>query len=351
MRRKRASCLLVMDKEQTVRQLLGNVLDRAERQLSYKGDDESRKEVVRPVVSDLLSNVRQNLETVDAAIAADRADEEQDTTSTRLLESSEAPAPTQILGTSPIENYGQNPTITMTALAHELWKHVIRPGDTVIDATAGNGGDSLVIANLLFASLENRPDDISNVSDRSNSGQLIAIDILEEACENTRSALSAAIPNEIFQTSVQVLQQSHAPLPCLSKPVALVVYNLGFLPNSSQRQLITTTDTTIQSLADAALLTRIGGMLSVMTYPRTNPAEHQAVRILLQGLALFTSNTHSFVDFVTNSEIDNGVRELLLLTLKHIRSTGSTSQTWRVHEHRKLGWIDAPTLYTATRIK
>ena len=174
--------MTALDKEQAVRQLLGNVLDRAERQLSYKGDESTTaaEEGVRPVASDIFLNVRQTIETVDADIIVD------DDPEPRLLDQTATPtsAPVQMLGTSPIDNYGQNPTITMTALAHELWKHVIRPGDIVIDATAGNGGDALILSDLLFA-VSNTTTSTDNDSATSSTSQLIAIDILEEACLQT----------------------------------------------------------------------------------------------------------------------------------------------------------------------
>lgn len=34
----------------------------------------------------------------------------------------------------------------LTQIAQELWQHVCRPGDTVVDATCGNGHDTLCLA-------------------------------------------------------------------------------------------------------------------------------------------------------------------------------------------------------------
>ena len=77
------------------------------------------------------------------------------------------------------------------------------------------------------------------------------------------------------------------------------------------------------------------------------------VRTLFEGMALFSSNTHNYGDLVEGEELNvtESVRERLMVTLKYIENRGSTNQTWRVYEHRKLGWVDAPILLTATRVK
>ena len=47
--------------------------------------------------------------------------------------------------------YLSNPNVTPTALAHSLWRETIIPGvDTVIDATCGNGKDSVALSEMLF---------------------------------------------------------------------------------------------------------------------------------------------------------------------------------------------------------
>lgn len=37
----------------------------------------------------------------------------------------------------------------LTSVAQELWQSFVQPGDTVIDATAGNGGDTVWLANAV----------------------------------------------------------------------------------------------------------------------------------------------------------------------------------------------------------
>merc|ERR1719491_1039742 len=76
--------------------------------------------------------------------------------------------------------YLSNPTITPTALAHSLWKTVIRPyDDIVIDATCGNGKDAVALCSMLFPEIEEEEDTISA---SSTSPKLICIDIQKRAC-------------------------------------------------------------------------------------------------------------------------------------------------------------------------
>ncbi|KVH99223.1 DNA-binding HORMA [Cynara cardunculus var. scolymus] len=62
-----------------------------------------------------------------------------------------------------------------TEVAHSVWKHVVQKGDTVVDATCGNGYDTLAMVNM--------------VSDKSLSGRVYAMDIQETAIKNTMSVL------------------------------------------------------------------------------------------------------------------------------------------------------------------
>lgn len=192
-----------------------------------------------------------------------------------------------------------------------------------------------------------------------------------------------------MEHNVHVLHQSHAPLrlpvvvgddASLLHSVAVIVYNLGFLPRQPENRAVqTTATTTLASLADAALILRVGGLLSVMTYPRSNPHEHAVVRAFVEGLALFTSQTRDWreyaetVPLLVRKQPDHGggsssssspeeeekdhdddetnLRAQLIRCLEHVWDQGDAQQTWRVHENRKLGWTDAPILLTATRIK
>ncbi|GAX19102.1 hypothetical protein FisN_3Lh041 [Fistulifera solaris] len=266
----------------------------------------------------------------------------------------------------PIHNYGKNPAITTTALAHLLWSHVLQDAThtAVIDATAGNGNDAVFLAQLLFPNLSN---DTAQVS----TNQLLCLDVQERACQVTEQRLADLLPQSILQNNVQVLQQSHATFPDSQGPVSLVVYNLGYLPNSTHlegddapdKNIKTNTQSTLNSLMNAATLLQVGGMLSIMTYPRSDAVEDAAVHAFCQGLALFSSQTQDWRGMFTENDnknhpdlalsplIDRTVKQQIYFNLEKVLHALGSKSAWRVQEYKKMGWIDSPILVTAFRIK
>ena len=92
-------------------------------------------------------------------------------------------------------------------------------------------------------------------------------------------------------------------------------------------------------------------MVSVLTYPKTGPQEDVAVRALLECMALLSSRTRKWQDFLKELECSNDIKELVQKEMERAVQLGDPQQTWRVSEHNKLGMDQAPILLTATRIK
>jgi len=130
-------------------------------------------------------------------------------------------------------------------LAHDLWGKILEPFDAAIDATCGNGKDSLVLSQIL----------------KPLKGMLFCIDIQEKAIENTKVLLQ----NE---TIAQFYLQSHETLPEVpsSHNLKLIVFNLGYLP-SGDKTLTTKVDSTLQSVLNALNVLSFGGMVSITCYP------------------------------------------------------------------------------------
>lgn len=132
--------------------------------------------------------------------------------------------------------------------AHALWEALLSPTDTVIDATCGNGHDTLKLATLL------------------PQGHVYSIDIQEVALTQARQRCPH--PNITF------LHQSHTELPNLL--CKLIVYNLGYLPGGD-KALTTTASTTLQSVQRALTL---GEALSITCYPRHPEGEIEEKTLL-----------------------------------------------------------------------
>lgn len=340
--------------------LLGGTLRRADRTLSSVSE-------ARETIDDASDDGRpRDLETVrDLVRGIQQATSSRNDQNTGIIKQSKGSKPGSpsfydTADQDDLINYGSNPTITMTALAHVLWKSIIRPGkDSAIDATAGNGGDAMVLAELMFP-----PMCATEEKNENYVSHLVCIDIQQSACEATKSSLSKVLSDYVMRHHVTIHHTSHAPLippPPEAGPVALVAYNLGYLPGqerSTEATTVTQSSTTLTSLADAVIYLRVGGLLSVMTYPQTNSLEDASVQAFVEGLALFSSQSHNWQDFLVEAEplrypaLDgDDARREIRQRLQYVHEELGARQCWRVHVHEKLGWVNAPRLLTATRVR
>lgn len=138
-------------------------------------------------------------------------------------------------------------------LAHTYWKAIIKPGDIVIDATCGNGHDTLVLALLAIH--------------EEKEGTLIAIDNQPQALESAKKRLSSQL-SENQMKHILFINQCHSTFPInLNKEsVTLIAYNLGYLPGGN-KALTTMSETTHESLKAALPLIRHGGAICITCYP------------------------------------------------------------------------------------
>ena len=149
---------------------------------------------------------------------------------------------------------------SLTQLAHELLAERLQPGDIAIDATAGNGHDTLFLAHRV-----------------GQTGEVHAYDIQAEALQATRRRLDEAG----CAGRVQLHPASHSrllhTLPADYRGrVAAVVFNLGYLPGGD-RHTTTQSDSTLAALEQALALLRPGGVLSILAY-RGHPGGREEAR-------------------------------------------------------------------------
>lgn len=150
--------------------------------------------------------------------------------------------------------------------AHDWISRLVLPGDTVVDATAGNGHDTAFLARLV-----------------GPGGKVHAFDIQEEALRSARERLRE---EGLLTNAVCFHLASHSRLAELVRgPVKAIMFNLGYLPGGD-RNLITRTDSTLAALEQAVNLTAPNGILSVMCYPghEGGNTEAAAVEQLLSRL-------------------------------------------------------------------
>ena len=140
--------------------------------------------------------------------------------------------------------------------AHDWISRVVSPGDAVVDATAGNGHDTVFLARLV-----------------GPSGQVHAFDVQEEAIRATRERLEK---EGLLTPSVRLHLASHDRLAELvGGPVKAIVFNLGYLPGGDKKT-VTRTECTLAALEQAAALIAPNGLLSVMCYPGHEGGKEEA---------------------------------------------------------------------------
>jgi len=143
--------------------------------------------------------------------------------------------------------------LSVLSMAHKLVAERVNPGDTVIDATCGNGVDTQFLAELV-----------------GSRGTVYGFDVQKQALLRTRERLmpleaAGKLPH------MRLLLDSHATMKAHLTPseqghVAAIMFNLGYLPGADP-QVITLVESSLAALQAAVPSLRPGGVLTVVLYP------------------------------------------------------------------------------------
>lgn len=125
-------------------------------------------------------------------------------------------------------------------MAHDFLAQVITQEDIVVDATMGNGHDTLFLAKL--------------------AKQVYAFDIQEQALEKTSQRLL-----EAGLTNVELILQGHETVDQFVTEAKAAIFNLGYLP-SADKSIITQPQTTLEALDKLCHMLVKGGRIAIMIY-------------------------------------------------------------------------------------
>jgi len=124
-----------------------------------------------------------------------------------------------------------------------LLKNTVSPGDHVIDATAGNGHDSLFLAQLV-----------------GMDGHVYSFDVQKTAIEATLLRLGE------WRNNTSVIHAGHETISNqVDSEISAAVFNLGYLPGTDHT-IITRPDTTIQAIEGCLKLLKVGGLIVLVVY-------------------------------------------------------------------------------------
>ena len=129
------------------------------------------------------------------------------------------------------------------AFSKKILKEVIDKNSIVIDATCGNGNDTLFLA-------------------QSAAKKVYAFDIQQQAIDSTLKLLQT---NSCLE-KCEVILDSHSNFDnYISEPIKAVVFNLGYLPNADH-SITTLADTTLLAIDKFLTNLEINGRIVIVVY-------------------------------------------------------------------------------------
>ena len=151
-------------------------------------------------------------------------------------------------------------------LAREVILQTVLPGDTAVDATMGNGHDTLMLCEAV-----------------GSEGRVFAFDVQAQAVEETRKRLR----EQGMEGRAELIHAGHEHMAeYVKEPVKAVMFNLGWLPGGDHE--VTTRWETTRKAAESALeLLRPMGVLVICAYPghAEGEREKQELTAFLAGLS------------------------------------------------------------------
>lgn len=134
--------------------------------------------------------------------------------------------------------------------AHALLRTRLKNGDVAIDATVGNGHDTVFLAQQV-----------------TGSGWVYGFDVQAAAIEATTQRIAEAHLSACVRLSQIGHQFMASEIPASHHGhIKAIMFNLGYLPNGD-KSLITQGDTTIVALKAATQLLCDGGIITILAYP------------------------------------------------------------------------------------
>lgn len=148
----------------------------------------------------------------------------------------------------------------------------LKEDDLVIDATLGNGKDSLFLLNIV------------------KNGYLFGFDIQDDAINNTNNLLKDRFRNyKLFSISHEFMYDT---LENYVGKISLIVFNLGYLPNGD-KSITTNYKSSIKAIKSGLLLLNNKGHIVVTIYPGHSKGYEESIQIK----KFLTENNITFFEY------------------------------------------------------
>ena len=210
------------------------------------------------------------------------------------------------------EKRGENLITKTTGWVMDILSHYVREGDAVIDATMGNGHDTVALARLVGA-----------------EGRVFAFDVQEQALANTEALLRRIDEQEEsagggkLRRRVQLILDSNVNLrryveQSADEPraVAAALFNLGYLPGGD-KSITTTGEETLHAASEALETVKPDGLVAMVLYSGHEQGAKEKELLLQWAERLPAKEYH--VAYVSMWNQKKHPPELLLVTKKMAR--------------------------------
>lgn len=155
--------------------------------------------------------------------------------------------------------------------ARQLLAETVLPGETVIDATAGNGNDTLFLAEHI-----------------GEFGHVYAFDIQQAALDSTTERLGD------LTKRVSLILDSHDNVEqYVTEQIGGAIFNLGYLPYSDDLTIVTKPKTTIKAIHTILGLLKVGGIISVSVYDGHDGGAYERDALLNYVRDLHQADVHA----------------------------------------------------------
>ena len=153
----------------------------------------------------------------------------------------------------------------------------IKPDSVVIDATLGNGNDTLKIADKM-----------------DHNGKIYAFDIQALAIETSQKRLAEFTQSSEHSPEIIFIQDSHANFKAhIQEPIDFIIYNLGYLPKGD-KEITTLADSTLESVIAGLELLRGNGKMLIAVYHGHDAGKEEKSVLEAYLQALDQSQFHVF---------------------------------------------------------
>lgn len=150
---------------------------------------------------------------------------------------------------------------TALRFSHDLLEEIVISGDVVVDATMGNGNDTLFLAQLV-----------------EKTGHVYSFDVQEQAVINTTKRLK----ENSCEEQVTLLLQGHETVGNIiekTQTIRAAIFNLGYLPKSD-KTVTTHEKTTLKALRELLIRLEKKGRIILVIYDGHDEGKTEKTAVL-----------------------------------------------------------------------